>query len=638
MTTRILLTLCALAALNCGIMEHAEPDTADATDEAAADASDIRFDVDAICIGRDLDLCLTPVLITDDHWLAGENCTAETEQLVCPVGDLGSLRVATGNGGLVASFSAEEAVAVQGLALVGELELEGATSWISNGFQSWSQSGIIEIGPDPGLESLVETAALTGDGEVLRTGESLSWFYTVAGGGPTSLMVGAHSAERFKPWVSIVAAESGDLVVRAVSGGAGEMVALEPGDLLRGEVWAFDLGSEPQVLLETYGRSLEGHLADTDHRAEAGWNSWYELWNGVDEAAVRANATLAVALLAPQLADDAPPLRIVIDDGWQQLWGEWLPNDKFPSGMDGLAEDLRESGLTTGIWLAPLLVDEASSLVEDHPDWFVQGTAYYKPDAGRMMILDPTHPEAAEHIQEFVARIVDWGYDFLKIDFLFAGAYEGGRFESVTGLEAYGRALSLIREAAGEDVLLLAVGAPPHPSFPYVDAWRMGPDIALELIGPGFAFTANEARSMSVRWPLCWTVLCDADPPILRMLPEHEVYAGAWVAALGGGAFFLSDDLRDLDEERWSWGVDSGLLEAAISGQPFIPVDLFPSDPPDRLVNAMQDHFSGTNSHSVPQIWRGNGGQVLLNLSESALDIGSATVEGRSAVFLEDEQ
>jgi len=611
----------------------------DASEETTAlDAADVRFENNAVCVGQDQQLCLTPTVIIEGSWIEADSCTLQDAGLECSVDGVGTVSVANDRGGLVVSLVAQETAELQGLALVGTVELEGAASWLSNGFQSWSQSGFIEIGPDPSLESLMESAALTGDGEVLRTGEGLSWFYTIAGGGPLSLLVGVHTAERLKPWVSIAKDESEALVVRAVSGASGERITLGPGEAFSGEVWQFSFGDNPQDLLETYGRSLPGHLAATEHRAEAGWNSWYELWNAVDEAAVRANAELAVELLTPNLPDHAPPLRIVVDDGWQQLWGEWVPNDKFPSGMDGLATDLHDDGLSTGIWLAPLLVDEASSLVADHPDWFVQGTSYFKPDAGRLMILDPTHPEAAQHIRDFVTEIVGWGYDFLKIDFLFAGAYEGGRFESITGLEAYGRALSLIREAAGEDVLLLAVGAPPHPSFPYVDAWRMGPDIALELIGPGFAFAANEARSMSARWPLCWTVLCDADPPILRTLPEPEVHAGAWVAALAGGAFFLSDDLQVLDRERWSWGVDEAVVEAAIAGEPFIPVDLFPSDPPDRLVNAMQDHFSGTNSHAVPQIWRGADGRVLLNLSESAIEIDSVEVEERSAVYIEDSQ
>ena len=57
--------------------------------------------------------------------------------------------------------------------------------------------------------------------------------------------------------------------------------------------------------------------------------------------------------------------------------------------------------------------------------------------------------------------MVDFGYRFLKLDFLFGGAEEGMRHDPyATGVEAYRRGMEAIRESVGNDVYILGCGAP----------------------------------------------------------------------------------------------------------------------------------------------------------------------------------
>jgi len=226
-----------------------------------------------------------------------------------------------------------------------------------------------------------------------------------------------------------------------------------------------------------------------------------------------------------------------------------------------------------------------------------------------------------------IERIVGWGYDLLKIDFLFAGTFEGERAQDVTGMEAYARALEIIREAAGEDVVLLAVGAPALASLPHVDAWRVGPDIALEPFGVQWAWLPSQARTLATRALYCRATLCDADPPMLRDLPREEVETGVWIAALAGGALFLSDDLRALPVERRGWGLDTARVALAIGGEPAMPIDVFPEDAPTSLANAFTDHLRGRTSHAVPRIWRlPDGSQIAMNVSDDAIDLDGESV------------
>jgi hypothetical protein len=577
-----------------------------------------------------------------DEWIAAGECDVKPGGLSCPIGDAGTAVIGLAphedfwsgqpwDGDVFVSFTAAREVEVGGLALVGTGTVEGAEAWLSNGYQSWSQSGMVALGKPATEAELAEALAAKGDVEVLREGDELSWWWTLVGSGEASFFAGAVTADRFKPWTQVWRRNDGSIGIRLVSGGTGERVKLAPGEAVTSERWMLNAGKEPNALLEQYGRALPSRAREIRPPVPAGWNSWYELWDGVDEEAVRANAALAKDLLAPHLPDGHGPPRIVIDDGWQVAWGEWVPNERFPSGLDGLAADLKADGFEVGIWMAPLLVDEDSALVSEHPDWFVEGLFYPHALNGKMRVLDVTNPAAAAHLAGFISTVVSWGYDLLKIDFLFAGSWEGKRAAAVTGLEAYHKALEIIREAAGEGTLLTAVGAPPLPSLPYVEAWRLGGDIAFSATPLAWPFIANQARSLSVRWPLCLAVLCDADPVLLRDLPREQVESGGWVVAFAGGALFLSDDLRHLPEERWSWGLDPDRAALALGGLPAVPESPFPDSPSARLANVLSEllgELTGQPEHHVvPLIWRlPDGRRVAFNASVEEVVVDSIAV------------
>lgn len=571
-------------------------------------------------------LVLTPRALIDDVWMEPSALTK-----------LGTLSVQLQDELAYVRFDASADVQLQGLELTGTVDLPGARGWLSNGFQSWSASGVIELGAPPTEAALNAALIARGDSEVIRTGTELSWFLTYTGGGETQLVAGATTANRLKPWAQISRPQPGTdtLQIRLASGGTGDRIALSPGGSAQSETWFLDLGPELHPMLESYAQAMPTRRDTVTHRAEAGWNSWYELWDTVSAADVRANAALAKTILEPRLDAEDLPLRIVVDDGWQQAWGEWLPNDKFPEGLDGLATDLSADGFLMGVWLAPLLVSAESTLVADHPEWFVQGASYVHGKNGEMRILDPTHPEAAAHLTSVIQQIVGWGYDLLKIDFLFAGTFEGTRFEDVTGLEAYHRALEIIRNAA-PNAIILAVGAPGPPSFPHVDAWRVGPDIALEAMDARWPAIPEQARTLAARWMWCQHVtLCDADPPLLRVLERNEVEAGVWVAALGGGALFLSDDLQVLPEERRTWGLEPPALNAALSEAGAVPLDLIPETPGRTLANYYTDLISRRSTHVLPRLWRlPSGRRVAFNSGSSPITVEGLEIPGRSVVML----
>ena len=203
------------------------------------------------------------------------------------------------------------------------------------------------------------------------------------------------------------------------------------------------------------------------------WCSWYSFYKEINEKKIQG---------VLKSLGDLPFDVIQIDDGWQVSPGDWIPNAKFPNGMDGIAANIRATGRKAGLWMAPLSVGETSSIYKEHPDWLLKGFDGKPVHAGfewggNVYALDATHPEAAEWLENTIRTVVSWGYEYLKLDFIYAGGLPGKRHVDMPREAAYRQTLEIMRRAAG-DAYLLVCGSPIIPSLGLCDAIRVGPDVA----------------------------------------------------------------------------------------------------------------------------------------------------------------
>ncbi|MBI5610193.1 MAG: alpha-galactosidase [Deltaproteobacteria bacterium] len=562
---------------------------------------------------------------------------ADPAEVACPVAPSGTLRVrrqalaATGapRAWVVEVELAEDAT-IQGFELTGTWALESANQWWSQGFQSWSQSGILALATaQPSEQATTAALSVRGDSEVMRTGAELSWWSTEISGGKKALVVTALSAEQWRSW-SQVWGEGGKGGIRLVSGASGEAVPGKKGQKIQSEPWVVAATADRAATWKAIAKLWNGKRDE----AEIGWNSWYELWDSVSEASFLANLAKAKEHLASADALAAYPdagRRIVLDDGWQVAWGDWRTNSKFPSGLPGLVKQAKADGFSTGLWLAPLLVSEKLPIVAEHPDWFVGGSVYNHLKNGNMRVLDVSHPQAAAHLAGQVKALADAGLTLLKIDFLFAGTWEGTRHEPLTGMQAYVRSLELIQKAAGPAVKLLAVGAPPLGTIGRVGGWRQGNDVALETFGAVWAFLPSQLRTLSVRWPYCFAVACDADPALLRSLTPDEVGFGALTVAAAGGGWWLSDDLTKLPGERLGLALQTPWTKAALAG-PGVPEPALSGPPPATLVSGLKDFLGKQSTHVVPTVWQlGTGGRAAVNPNDQPISVHGIEIPPHSA-------
>ena len=268
--------------------------------------------------------------------------------------------------------------------------------------------------------------------------------------------------------------------VGAMKGPKGEVLllgALAPGARVRGEEdlllgryaegagdWFLAYGEE-EAVLAAYAQRLPKRFSESPPRV---WCSWYSFYREIGED-----------LLLKVLDEVAPfPFEVFqVDDGWQRALGDWEPNERFPRGMAFLAKAIRERGLRPGLWLAPFLLTADSPLLRERPDWLLRDGEGRPLPAGYnwgrpLFALDSGKEEVVDFAVNLVRKALAWGYDYLKLDFLYAAALPGAEGEA-----RYQRAMARMREAAGEAYLLFC-GAPVLASLGLADGLRVGPDVA----------------------------------------------------------------------------------------------------------------------------------------------------------------
>jgi alpha-galactosidase len=249
----------------------------------------------------------------------------------------------------------------------------------------------------------------------------------------------------------------------------------------QGEDWFVATGNEDESFAryaELLGERLGKGRAKESFKV---WCSWYSLYTEIHESQLL--KILKDLDTLPFGSSLGKPFDVFqIDDGWQIGIGDWEPNERFPSGMDGLAARVKATGRKAGLWLAPLLIVPSSSVYREHRDWLLHDEDGGLVSAGfnwgeKLYALDTTHPAALKWLAELMKKVRGWGYEYAKLDFLYAGALPGKRHADMPREAAYRNGLKVIREALG-DAYFLTCGAPILPSIGLCDGMRIGPDVA----------------------------------------------------------------------------------------------------------------------------------------------------------------
>ena len=162
-------------------------------------------------------------------------------------------------------------------------------------------------------------------------------------------------------------------------------------------------------------RHLGTRLAANPHRPVFVYNTWEPFQTKIDEALLLELVDAAAAAGAQEF---------VIDDGWQDINGDWgVDRVKFPRGLGPVIERVRQRGMKPGLWVSVGSAERQSKVFRAHPEWFVHN---------RDGKLDSLHLDSwagdkltacfstgwREYIRGVLAGLVrEHGLNYLKLDF-----------------------------------------------------------------------------------------------------------------------------------------------------------------------------------------------------------------------------
>ncbi|MBR6918488.1 MAG: alpha-galactosidase [Clostridia bacterium] len=289
-----------------------------------------------------------------------------------------------------------------------------------------------------------------------------------------------------------------------------------------------------------------------------GYTSWYNYYQDINDKTI----------LRDLDALDSRFNLFQIDDGYETFVGDWLDVDekKFPHGLEGIVQRIHKKGFKAGIWLAPFVAESKSKLFTEHPEYFKIGADGDFVKCGSnwsgFYALDLEKEEVKNYIRSCLAHYSGMGFDFFKLDFLYAASLPD--YEGKTRCQAAQYAYAFLRESLG-DKLILGCGATLFNGAHVFDYIRVGPDVSLKFDDVWYMRFMHRER-VSTKTTLQNTIfrsfmnerLFGNDPDVFLLrdgnlsLSREQRRALITINALFGSVMMTSDNIAEYDEEKQS--------------------------------------------------------------------------------------
>lgn len=112
----------------------------------------------------------------------------------------------------------------------------------------------------------------------------------------------------------------------------------------------------------------------------------------------------------------------IIDDGWQDNYGDWnIDREKFPNGLKPVFDYIKSLGMKPGLWISISSATESSKVFQDHPEWFVldkngnHTSLHGTNDTKRMTACMATG--WYDYIKEKMLKLsLEYGLEYVKLD------------------------------------------------------------------------------------------------------------------------------------------------------------------------------------------------------------------------------
>lgn len=306
-----------------------------------------------------------------------------------------------------------------------------------------------------------------------------------------------------------------------------------------------------------------------------GWNSW-----GVIQQNITYDDAITVAdnfhsVLEGEGFQNNGTVYINLDSYWDNLTS---------SQLQTFVNHCHSLGQKAGIYFGPFVWFGAASSATNWPVEGTTNTYHYSDvllrdsngnfesnDGG--LAIDPTHPGAKQRIDYYINLFTNWGFDYVKLDFLSHGALEGVHHDPTvtTGMQAYNQGMQYVLNAIHGRMFISESIAPLFP-YQYGHSRRIACDAEGSLIG-NTEYTMN---SVSYGWWLDGLyTFNDPDIMVFGNGADTNENQSRLISGAVTGIFLDGDDLTTTAGQVAAQSClgRSSINAVAREGRTFLPVE-----------------------------------------------------------------
>lgn len=301
---------------------------------------------------------------------------------------------------------------------------------------------------------------------------------------------------------------------------------------------------------------FQNHFKKLNTKKVFGYTSWYNYYQNISEDII----------LRDLDAIDNRFNLFQIDDGFETYVGDWLDVDKkkFPNGLEPVVKKIHEKKLLAGLWLAPFVLEKESHLYKEKPNWVKKNLRGEQVFAcgnwSGCYLLDLENEEVVAYIKKCLTHYAKMGFDFFKLDFLYAAGLEIPLGYSRCQYQY--KCYKILRDTL-KDKIILGCGANIINSYGLFDYLRVGPDVSLIFDDVAYMKFFHRER-ISTKTTLQNTIfrsvfddrLFGNDPDVFLLrdnnieLSKEQKYSLAMINSLFSSVLMTSDNIAEYDEEK----------------------------------------------------------------------------------------
>jgi alpha-galactosidase len=313
-----------------------------------------------------------------------------------------------------------------------------------------------------------------------------------------------------------------------------------------------------------------------------GWNSWAAYRAKIDFAKYINAADFFKTHLQPAGFENQGTTYINFDSFWDNCTEDQLRE---------AARHAHANGQKAGIYWTPFTAwgDDMNHPVEGTDGKYLYSDILLKDSTGKPLPkldkghpIDPTHPGALARIDWQMHRFVDWGYDFVKLDFVNSGSLEGSHFDPhiSTGVAAYNLGMQRIVS----DLDPRKIGRPFYISLSIAPLFPAGYGHSRRISCDAFGHLKDSEyvlNALTYGWWISGTLYDFNDPDHTVLTVEkkattlEEARTRLNTSIISGTMLLDSDDLTNSQaQERARQLLTNPQINAvARAGHPFRPVE-----------------------------------------------------------------